>query len=93
MGASAHAAKNRPLQRENSLRASLQQPLTERCLTVLREVYGETVTERLRAVVSFYVGGLISYVERALSENDIPTPEQSVRLFERCVPGCMEKYL
>lgn len=78
---------------QNSLRASLQQPLSERCLTVIHDVYGDPVTDQLRAVVSFYVGGLISYVERALIDADIPTPEQSVELFELCIPRCMAKYL
>ena len=78
---------------QNSLRASLQQPLTERCLAVICDIYGDPITDRLHAVVSFYVGGLISYVERALCDTDIPTPEQSVELFELCIPRCMAKYL
>ena len=78
---------------QNSLPTSLQQPLTERCLNVISDVYGDPVTEELRSVVSFYTGGLISYVERALNEAVIPTPEESIRLFEACIPACMEKYL
>lgn len=78
---------------QNSLRASLQQPLTERCLTVISDVYGDPITEELRCVVSFYIGGLISYVERVLNDAAVPMPEESIRLFEACIPACMKKYL
>lgn len=78
---------------QNSMRISLHQPMTRRCLNLIQDVYGDSVTEELESAVSFYVGGLISYVERALSEPDIPVPENSIRLFEACVPVCMEKYL
>ena len=78
---------------QNSLRASLQQSLTERCIAMIRDVYGDPITEELQRVVSFYIGGTISYVERVLSDAAIPTPEESVRLFEACIPACMVKYL
>lgn len=78
---------------QNSLPTSLQQPLTERCLNVISEIYGDPITAELRSVVLFYTGGLISYVERALNEAVIPTPEESIRLFEACIPACMKKYL
>lgn len=78
---------------QNSLRMSLHQPLTRRCLNIIQNVYGDSITEELESAVSFYVGGLISYVERALSAPDIPTPKKSIRLFEACIPVCMEKYL
>ena len=78
---------------QNSLRASLQQPLTERCLRLIREVYGDPITEELQKVVSFYIGGMISYVERALHDAVIPTPEESIRLLEACIPVCLAKYL
>ena len=78
---------------QNSLRTSLQQSLTERCLDVIHDVYGDPVTKELQRVVSFYIGGMISYVERVLSDAAIPTPEESVRLFEACVPVCIVKYL
>lgn len=78
---------------QNSLPASLQQPLTERCLRLIHEVYGDPITEQLNSVVSFYIGGLISYVERVLNDAVIPTPEESIRLFEACLPACMERYL
>ena len=78
---------------QNSLPASLQQPLTERCLNVISEAYGDPITEELRSFVSFYIGGIISYVERKLSDAVIPTPEESIRLFEVCIPACMKKYL
>ena len=78
---------------QNSLRVALQEPLTERCLNVIHDVYGDSITEELKRVVSFYIGGLISYVERVLNSTVIPTPEESVSLFEMCVPVCMRKYL
>ena len=78
---------------QNSLPASLQQPLTERCLNVISDIYGDPITEELSSVVSFYTGGLISYVERALNEAVIPTPEESIQLFEACIPACMKKYI
>lgn len=78
---------------QNSLRVALQEPLTERCLNVIHDVYGDSITEELERVVSFYIGGLISYVERVLNSAVIPTPEESVSLFEMCVPVCMRKYL
>ena len=78
---------------QNSLPSSLQLPLTERFLTVISDVYGDPITEELRKTVLFYICGLISYVERALNEAVIPTPEDSIRLFEACIPVCMEKYL
>ena len=72
---------------------SLHQPLTRRCMNLIQDVYGDSVTDELESAVSFYVGGLISYVERALSEPETPVPEKSIRLFETCTPVCMEKYL
>ena len=78
---------------QNSIRTSLHQPLTRRCLNMIQDVYGDSVTEELEGAVSFYIGGLISYVERALGEPDIPTPEKSVPLFEACLPVCLRKYL
>lgn len=78
---------------QNSLRMSLHQPLTQRCLDIIRDVYGDSITEELESAVSFYIGGLISYVERSLNDTDIPAPEKSIQLFEACIPVCMEKYL
>lgn len=78
---------------QNNLRTSLQQSLTERCLGVIRDVYGDPITEELQSVVSFYIGGMISHVERVLNNTPIPPPEESVRLFETCIPACMVKYL
>ena len=78
---------------QNSLPTSLQKPLTERCLNVISDVYDDPITEELSNAVSFYIGGLIRYVERALNEAVIPTPEESILIFEACVPACMQKYL
>ena len=78
---------------QNSLRISLQQSMTERCLNMIQDVYGDQITEELKSVVSFYIGGLITYVEKILSETVIPTPEESILLFHACMPACLKKYL
>ena len=78
---------------QNNLRLSLPQPLTERCLAILEGIDHESPNQELRDAVSFFVGGLISYVERALEESVIPTPEASMRIFESCIPACMQSYL
>ena len=78
---------------QNNLRMSLHQPLMERCLAMLEEMERETPNQELRDAVSFFIGGLISYVDRALSAPEIPTPDDSLRIFESCVPPCMRKFL
>lgn len=78
---------------QNNLRISLHQPLTERCLAMLEGMCHEAANQELRDAVSFFTGGLINYVERALNAPDIPAPEESLRIFESCIPACMRKFL
>ena len=78
---------------QNNIRQSLHRPLTERCLTMLEEVYHESPDWELQNAVSFFIGGMISYVDRALAAPEIPTSEDSLRIIESCVPVCMRKFL
>ena len=78
---------------QNNLRVSLHQPLTERCLALLEEISHEPLNQEARDAVSFFMGGLISYVERALDAPEIPAPEESLRIFESCVPVCLREFL
>lgn len=77
---------------QNNFRRSVYEPLVERYLQLIREVYGDPVTPQLRETVRFYVGGLISYAEDSLL-TEAPHPSVSVPLFEACVPPLLKKYL
>ena len=60
---------------------------------IIREVYGEPVTEDVRLAVNFLVGGMIRYVEEAVNMKETPSPDQAVYLFRLCTPDCLKKYL
>lgn len=78
---------------QNDFRHSVFQPLIDRYLYMIEHDYHEPVTDEIRDAVAFYVGGMITYVERGLSGQEIPTPECSVRIFESCIPEQLRHYL
>ncbi len=77
---------------QNNFRRSVYEPLVDRFLQLIREVYGDPITPELRETVKFYVGGLISYAEDGLL-TEAPHPSVSIPLFEACVPSLLRKYL
>lgn len=80
-------------QGQNAMRFSVHGPYAETFFRIIRESFGDPVTEDLRLAVNFLVGGMIRYVEAALDMKDTPTPEQAVYLFRLCTPDCLRKYL
>lgn len=80
-------------QGQNAMRFSVHGPYAETFFRIIRESFGDPVTEDLRLAVNFLVGGMIRYVEAALDMKDTPTPEQAVYLFRLCTPDCLKKYL
>lgn len=77
---------------QNNLRRSVYEPLVERYLRLIQEVYGDPVTPELRETVKFYVGGLISYAEDGLL-TEVPHPTISLPILEACAPPLLKKYL
>ncbi len=77
---------------QNDFRRSVYEPLVERFLQLIQEVYGDPATPELRETVKFFVGGLISYAEDGLL-TEAPPPSESLPLFEACVPPLLRKYL
>jgi len=80
-------------QGQNALRLSVHDPYAETIFRIIREVYGDPVTEDVRLAVNFMVGGMIRYVEEAVSRKEPPTVDQAVYLFRLCTPDCLRKYL
>lgn len=77
---------------QNNFRLSVFTPMLERYLHLIEHIYGDTITEELRESVKFFLGGMIAYAEQALTDQ-CPPPEQSVALFESCIPPILKKYL
>ena len=80
-------------QGQNAMRLSVHAPYAETFFRIIREVYGDTVTEDVRLVVNFMVAGMIRYVEDAVNQKEPPTADQAVYLFRLCTPVCLRKYL
>ena len=78
---------------QNNLVHSVYEPLIKRYLYLIKEYYGDEITDTIRDAVTFYVGGMISYAEHGLAEREPPTPEKGVAIFEVCIPRVLEKYL
>lgn len=77
---------------QNNFRRSVYEPLVDRYLQLIEEVYGDPATPELRETVRFYVGGLIFYAEDSLL-TEAPHPSVSLPLFEACAPPLLKKYL
>ena len=80
-------------QGQNAMRLSVHEPYAETFFRIIREVYGDPVTEDVRLAVNFMVGGMIRYVEEAVTRKEPPTADQAVYLFRLCTPECLKKYL
>lgn len=80
-------------QGQNAIRLSIHTPYAETFFRIIREVYGDPVTEDVRKAVYFLVGGMIRFVEEGVSMPQVPTVDDAVNLFRLCTPLCLQKYL
>ena len=80
-------------QGQNAMRLSVHAPYAETFFRIIRETYGDPVTEDVKLAVNFLVGGMIRYVEDAVNQKEPPTADQAVYLFRLCTPVCLRKYL
>lgn len=78
---------------QNMLRVDIHRPYTDLTLQVLTGIAGGQLPPSVEQTVSFFTGGMINFVERALDEPVIPLAEQAAALFLQSLPACLEPYL
>lgn len=80
-------------QGQNAIRLSVHRPYAEFFFRIIRETYGDPVTEDIRLAVNFMAGGMIRYVEEVVPRKEPPSVDQALDLFRLCTPECLKKYL
>lgn len=79
-------------QGQNNFRRSVGRPLRDFYLRIMTERFGDTVSPELEAILTFYVFGMIAYVEDALEASVTPHYSEIASLFASCAPEALIKY-
>lgn len=78
---------------QNSFVQSVFQPLMDSTLHLIRDSYGDEITEELHYAAEFYILGCLGFMELHLLHRDVLTEEITVRVFENNIPRALAKYL
>ncbi|MBQ6315170.1 MAG: TetR family transcriptional regulator [Mogibacterium sp.] len=78
---------------QNNFRQSILDPLVDLYSRVIKDKYGDDITDDLHSELFFYIGGQIAFAEASLTTGEVPTPEETFRIFCACIPESLKKYL
>lgn len=78
---------------QNNFRQSILDPMVDIYCRLITDKYGDTITTELRTILYFYLGGQIAFAESALISGDIPSIDETYKVFSSCVPELLRKYL
>lgn len=59
---------------------------------IITDKYGDKVTDEMREVLIFYLGGQISFAESHLVSGNIPSIDETYKIFSSCIPEMLTKY-
>ncbi len=62
-------------------------------IRIIEESYGDTVTDELYEIITFYIVGITHYVTDILTDDSDLSSEAIIGLFEKCIPDALKKYL
>lgn len=78
---------------QNSLKESLEHPMTEAYVTIIEKYYGQNVNEEMKREIEFFVGGQIAYVSRVIDTPHVPSTEDATAFFIRCMPEALKQFI
>lgn len=78
---------------QNNFKASVLDPLRSIYLRLIQDIYHDEINKTIYDSITFFLYGCIGYVDDVLRSQNIPTREESVEFFEKCLPTNLKKYL
>ena len=78
---------------QNQFHHAIFQPFLNYYIRIIQEVFHDPITPEIRESLTFYVFGMIEYVDRFYHMGHLPSLSDTVEMFARVIPENLKKYL